>query len=344
MKKAKFVLSKSKLLEQYNKIEKICDITSYSSKTNPLITKILEEETNCWFSIHLKNELKNIKDKSRVLFLAQGWNQNTIQELVSLNINKFVIDNESDLDELLRFLNNNNKKIILFLRIKLRENTIKTEKYFVFGMNSEVINKRIKELKKNSKILKLGLHFHRKTQNMGEWDLKYEISNLIEAEVLKMIDYINIGGGIPSNYANTNEDVIKSIFNKIKEFDGWLKSKNVDLILEPGRYISAPSCKLIAYIKCIHDNNIIINASVYNSDLDALIVPVKLIVEGELSKNQGKPYVIKGITPCSMDLFRYRVYLKNPKLGEALTFLNAGAYNFTTDFCDLEKLETEIVD
>ena len=81
-----------------------------------------------------------------------------------------------------------------------------------------------------------------------------------------------------------------------------------------------------------------------NSDLDALIVPVKLIVEGELSKNQGKPYVIKGITPCSMDLFRYRVYLKNPKLGEALTFLNAGAYNFTTDFCDLEKLETEMID
>ena len=70
MKKAKFVLSKSKLLEQYNKIEKICDITSYSSKTNPLITKILEEETNCWFSIHLKNELKNIKDKSRVLLIT----------------------------------------------------------------------------------------------------------------------------------------------------------------------------------------------------------------------------------------------------------------------------------
>ena len=45
-----------------------------------------------------------------------------------------------------------------------------------------------------------------------------------------------------------------------------------------------------------------------------------------------------------MDLFRYRAYLENPKKGDALVFLNAGAYNFTTDFCDLEKLETEVTE
>ena len=92
----------------------------------------------------------------------------------------------------------------------------------------------------------------------------------------------------------------------------------------------------------MHENNITINASVYNSDMDALIVPVKLKIENELSKEQGKPFVIKGITPCSLDLFRYRVYLNNPKIGDKIIFLNAGAYNFTTDFCDLEKIETEI--
>ena len=53
---------------------------------------------------------------------------------------------------------------------------------------------------------------------------------------------------------------------------------------------------------------------------------------------------LQGITPCSMDLFRYRVYLKNPKIGDELIFLNAGAYNFTTDFCDLEKLKVEIIE
>ena len=66
-------------------------------------------------------------------------------------------------------------------------------------------------------------------------------------------------------------------------------------------------------------------------------------VENELTKDEGQPYVIKGVTPCSMDLFRYRVYLKEPKISDTITFINAGAYNFSTEFCDLEKLETEII-
>ena len=74
-----------------------------------------------------------------------------------------------------------------------------------------------------------------------------------------------------------------------------------------------------------------------------ILVPVKLIVEGELEKGEGKPYVIKGVTPCSMDLFRYRVYLKEPKVGDKIIFLNAGAYNFSSDFCNLNELETKVV-
>ncbi len=342
MQKAKFILYKSKALEQYNKVKQLSDKVSYSSKTNQYITKILEKETDCWFSVHIINELKHIQDKSRVLFLAQAWNQNIIKELIDMNINSFVIDNEYDLNELIKFLDNNNTKINLFLRIKLKENTLKTEKFFVFGMNSDLINKIIKELRNNNKIIKLGIHFHRKTQNMSEWNLKYEISNIIHEDVLNIIDFINIGGGIPSDYANTNKDVIKTIFEKIKEFKEWLNEKNIKMIIEPGRFIAAPAAKLVTYITSIYENNIIVNASVYNSDMDALIVPVKLLVKGELPK--GQPYIIKGLTPCSMDLFRYRVYLNNPKAGDKLIFLNAGAYNFTSDFCDLEKIKTEVVE
>ena len=90
----------------------------------------------------------------------------------------------------------------------------------------------------------------------------------------------------------------------------------------------------------MYDNVLIVNASVYNTDLDALIVPVKLLVKNEL--NEGKSYVIKGITPCSLDMFRYKVKLNKPKVGDKITFINAGAYNFSTEFCNLEKLDTII--
>jgi len=147
---AKFILSKSKVLEQYSKVN--FTRVSFSSKTNPLISRILEEETDCLFSIHLINELNNIKDKSRVLFLAQAWDEELISKLVNDGITKFVVDNEPDLEVLLAYLESSSVSIDLMLRIKLKENTIRTEKYFVFGMNSDIVNSRIKELKENFRI------------------------------------------------------------------------------------------------------------------------------------------------------------------------------------------------
>lgn len=344
MQKAKFILSKSKVLAQYDKVKQFADFISYSSKTNPLVTAILEEKTDCFFSIHMLGELRNVHDKSRVLFLAQAWSLEDIRFLTDQGVRSFVVDNESDLDLLLSFLEEHDSSITLFLRLKLKERTLRTERYFVFGMPSDAINKRIRALSCHPRIEQFGVHFHRKTQNMSEWNYVYEISNVLDEDVLASIDIINIGGGLPSEYANTNVDVIQSVFMKIQEFREWLHSKNIRLMLEPGRFISASAAKLMTTIIGIHSHTIIVNASVYNSDMDALIVPVKLLVEGELAKGEGNAYDIKGITPCSMDMFRYRVYLNNPKVGDDLVFLNAGAYNFSTDFCDLEKLETEIVD
>ncbi|MFC1723741.1 decarboxylase [Nanoarchaeota archaeon] len=342
-----FTISNSIVLAQHDSLRPIADIISYSSKTNPDITPILEQNTDCMFSIHAANELIHIKDLSRVLFLAQAWNREEIQTLLDQRIANFVVDNESDLEILLHYLANNPaQKIHLQLRLKLKENTLRTERYFVFGMTSDTIIRRIHQLKDNHQIQSLGIHFHRKTQNMAEWNLKYELQQLFPEEILKAITIINIGGGLPSNYANTNQDVIHSIKNKIQDLRTFLNQKNIKLLVEPGRFIAAPAGKLITQITQIYDNNIIINASVYNSDMDAILVPVKLLVKGELQKTdpEAKPFIIKGSTPCSLDLFRYRVYLNNPKVGNTLTFRNAGAYNFASDFCDLDKIETKIID
>jgi len=80
-------------------------------------------------------------------------------------------------------------------------------------MNSSIVNKLIPELSSNRKIRKLGIHFHRKTQNTGEWDLSYEIKNVLEIESLEKLDMINIGGGLPVKYKNTNDDALETIFS-----------------------------------------------------------------------------------------------------------------------------------
>jgi ornithine decarboxylase len=347
--KAKFILSKNKAIAQYNIIKAISDIVSYSSKTNQDVTKILEKNTDSMFSVHHDNELKHITNKSKTIFIAQAWTNDEIINLLKQGINWFVVDNETDLNTLIKITDKNDfqkqyGKINLLLRLKLKENTIRTEKYFVFGMRSEIINKRLIELKNNNNINYLGIHFHRKTQNMAEWNLKYELENIIDSNNWKNIDIVNIGGGLPSIYANTNKDVIENILKKISEFKEWLNSINIKMIIEPGRFIAASCIELETTIISVDENNITVNASVYNTDMDAIIVPVKLLIKNEVDKKNGKPYIIKGMTPCSMDIFRYKAYLINPKAGDKLIFLNAGAYNFASDFCDLEKIKTEVIE
>jgi ornithine decarboxylase len=340
MSEAKFVLSKSKVLEQYNKIKKISDKVSYSNKTNFEVGEILEKETDCFFSVHSINSLENIENKSRVWFFAQAWTENEILKLFELGITSFVVDNEVDLTKLIKLIDN--KEINLLLRLRLRENTIHTGKHFVFGFRSKQVNELLPILKENKNINKLGIHFHRKTQNVSEWSLKEELSEAILEENLTKLDIVNIGGGIPSIYKNHRPEVINYIFDKIKETKEWLNSKNIDVITEPGRFIAGPSVQLETEIVNKYDNNLVVNCSVYNAAMDTFIANIRLLVKDELE--EGQKYTIKGSTPDSMDIFRYSVYLDNPKIGDKLVFLNAGAYNFSTEFCKLPKLKTEVIE
>lgn len=336
----RFLLSKTKVLEQYNILKQLGLKVSYSVKTNTDITEILEDNTDSEFNVHSINEAKFVKDKSRLWFLPQAWNKEDINNLLKQNITKFIVDNEYDLKTLLDY--KPKKKITLLLRMKLKENTIFTGKYFVFGFDSKEINEWVKKLKKIEFIEKVGIHFHRKTHNLTEWSLKAELQDSLTEETLRSIQILNIGGGLPAEYKNINPKTMPYIYEKISELKEFLNKYNIVLYSESSRFISAPSVKLETEIKLILNNTIIVDASVYNSSMDVLLVPIKFLVENELEK--GKSYVIKGITPCSMDIFRYDVKLNNPKVGDKIVFLNAGAYNFHTEFCNMDKIKTVIVE
>ncbi len=342
MDEARFVLSKKKLLEQFKLASSISDGVSYSAKTNYEVAKLLEELTNCFFSLHSIESLGAVKDKGRIWFLAQAWDEKELELLFNAGVGSFIVDNEEDLSTLLNFIAGRNAKVSLLLRIRLKEHTIHTGKHFVFGMHSEQVNRLLPELRRNPLIKSLGIHFHRKTQNVSEWSLKDELQASINEKSWQCISRVCIGGGLPVRYRNFTADVLPGIFSEIKSLREWLNSRGIKMIIEPGRFLAAPCVKLETAIKSIYDGSIIVNASVYNSAMDTFVASIKLEVEGELES--GEAYAIKGQTPCSMDIFRYRVFLKNPKIGDKIVFLNAGAYNFSSDFCCLNKLRTLVVD
>jgi len=336
----RFELSQSIVVAKYNELAEIVDSVYYSSKTNPLVTPILEQQTNSFFSVHTNAELKHIKDKSRVLFFGVAWSQSDIESLYELGVREFAVDSHTDLDTFLNVIGE--RDATLFLRMKLKENSVRSEKYYVFGLGKQFVSDSVKKIHLEKPHIKLGVHVHRKTQNLNEWDLQTDVAHALDEEAFNCLSYLNFGGGLPSLYSNTNEKVIPSILNKISSFRVWLNERGIKLIAEPGRFIAAPAVRLISHVTCVEAQTLFLDISVYNANTDAIFGGQRLLVEGE--QKQGDYYMLKGKTPDSIDILRYRVYMNQKvTVGDEVVFLNAGAYNFHCDFCELERIETVVV-
>jgi len=338
---AHFTLSKSKLLEQVKTLENLKLKISYSYKTNGEVGKLLQEiAPQINFSIHAKEEVKDIKDKSKISFFTQAESIDELKELLETGIKNFVIDNEIDLQRILETIKLTKTKINLSLRMKFQEHRVGTGKYFVYGLPSNKVNEIIKQIKDNSLIDKLGIHLHRKSQNTSEWEIVEEVEDSLDKVTLERINMINLGGGLPSIYRSSNVDVFEYVFQKLTKAQKYLAEKNIETIIEPGRFLAASPVKLVTEIIQAYDNNLIINTTIYNCALDNSLTNTKMLVEGETEK--GEAFLIKGNSPTRDDIFRYKVHLETPKVGGTITFLNAGAYNYTTDFFGYKKLETKI--
>lgn len=345
MTQAKFILSKSKLLEQVKLLEDLGLKISYSYKTNKEIGNILQEISNTDFSIHAKEELEMIKNKSKIWFFTQAESENELKELLKKGIKNFVIDNKVDLKRILNIIQDTQTKVNLSLRMKFQEHRIGSGKYFVYGMYSKDINDIIQKIRDNEFINKLGVHIHRKSQNTTEWEIKNEIENSLTKENLEKIDFLNFGGGLPTKYRSYTSKVLPYIFEQIKNAMEFLKEYNIESYIEPGRFLASPAIELQTEIIQIYDKNIILNTTIYNCALDTILTGTKMLVKEELNENEeGDYYLLKGNSPTRDDIFRYKVKLKNPKVGDKIIFLNAGAYNYTTDFFGYKKLKTEIID
>ncbi len=342
---AKFILSQKKLLEQIKILKDLGLKISYSYKTNKEIGNLLQKISDVDFSVHTKEEIEMIKDKNKIWFFTQAESEKELENLLKKGINKFVIDNEIDLSRILNAIKNTKERINLSLRMKFQEHRIGTGKYFVYGMDSKKINDIIEQEFQNPLIENLGIHIHRKSQNTSEWEIQTELEDSITKENLKKINFINFGGGLPTTYKSYTSKVTPYIFQKLKETKKFLEKYNIKSYIEPGRFLAGPCIKLQTQIIQIYEKNIILNTTIYNCALDTILTGTKMLVEQELEdKEKGDYYLIKGNSPTRDDIFRYKVKLKNPKVGDTIIFLGAGAYNYTTDFFGYKKLKTEIVE
>ncbi len=362
-----FYLSVNRALEQLKVVSEVSDIVSYSFKTNPIIGEVLRDRSDVLFSVHSDRVLDRLPG-DRIIYFAQGWSPDELIGLMIKGIFRFVVDNPYDLKVFTDVVSRSDlqvrlgfkPKLTLFLRMRLRERTVHTGKYFVYGFYSHEVNDLVSKVRSLPYVEHVGIHFHRKTQNLGEWYLVDEVSEGLTEDTLSQVDFIDVGGGIPSLYKNYRVEMISLVLKRIKEFKLWVNKQGIRTIVEPGRFIAAPSIKLYTYVKSVYNGNVIVNSSVYNTSPDIILFNHRPLVLGEYDEDRDvfigddpqkvkgslpvlHRYVIKGETPDSFDIFRYKVLLpRTLTRGDELVFLNMGAYNFHTDFCNLPRIRTVI--
>jgi ornithine decarboxylase len=350
----KFILSKSTLIKQVKKLTDLGLEISYSYKTNRIVGNTLQElSSEVEFSLHAPEEIEMIKDKSKIHFFIQAESKEDLEKIIKTGVRSFVVDNEVDLKRLIQVIEENKIKINLSLRMKFQEHRVGTGKYFVYGMPSNKVNELIKEISNHEFINKLGIHLHRKSQNTSEWEIVGELEDSLDKENLERLDFVNLGGGLPSIYRSSSVDVFPYVFEKLKKAKEWLALHDIKTIIEPGRFLAAPCVTLQTEVIQKYENNLVINTTIYNCALDNVLTGTKMLVGGELteggapegvSSKEGKEFLIKGNSPTRDDIFRYKVRLGDVNVGDKIIFLNAGAYNYTTDFFGYKKLKTEVIE
>ena len=210
---AKFILSKNVVKKQVNKLKDLGLKLSYSYKTNREVGDVLQQILPAThFSIHAKEEVEMIHDKSKIWFFIQAESKEELIIILEKGVKNFVIDNEKDLEILLQVLEQVKIKVNLSLRMRFKEHRIGTGKYFVYGMSSKKINEIVESIKDNLFIDKLGIHVHRKTQNTSEWEIKGELEDSLEKETLERINFLNLGGGLPSVYRGYSSNIFDYIY------------------------------------------------------------------------------------------------------------------------------------
>jgi diaminopimelate decarboxylase len=139
----RFVLYKDRVLKKYSELKDLDLKISYSLKTNYEVGKVLENESDSMFSIHSLKELERVDDKKRGWYFLLGNSEQDLERIWSLGVRNFVVDLVEDLNLLGKFIERKKEKIKLLLRINLKENTVFSGRYYVFGMKSEIVNEKI---------------------------------------------------------------------------------------------------------------------------------------------------------------------------------------------------------
>ena len=314
----------------------------YAVKTNPhseVIKTLIKSGIN-QFDVASIEEIKVIKkfnESSKCSYMHTVKSKESISEAYfKYGVRTFALDTK---DELIKIIEStsNAKDLKLFVRVAVSNEHAEIDLSKKFGALNLEATGLLRLVKQYAN--KIGLSFHVGSQCMHP--ISYtkgitEIGDIIKKAKI-VPNYINVGGGFPTNYPDLIPQSLDSYFKEIKKSLENLKLNNMpEIICEPGRALVAESGSTIVRVNLRKKQKLYINEGTYGTLFDAgtpnIVFPSKMIKDcsSKIISKKLTPFDFYGPTCDSMDYMKGPFLLPNNiKENDYIELGQLGAYGLT---------------
>ena len=311
------------------------------ANSNPAILRLLKKEganaetvSQGSVSLALKAGFK----PNQIIYTCNGVEEKELKFLAENHI-RVNIDSLSQLEKWGQITPNS--KVGLRLNLDLHAGShahLRTGgKKSKFGIHFSKI-KEAKKIAARYKLQIVGLHQHIGTDTLTPKPYIQAMKALTKvAHQFGNLEYLDFGSGLSIPYKPGQEPLDIKEFGK--EFDKTIDAfvhdygKEVEAIIEPGRYLVAESGTLIAKVTDIKENGNVTFIAV-NTGMGHLVRPAmygayhKIINASRIKGKKMKATIVGNICE-SGDTFGTERDIVAPKEGDLIAILDAGAYGFT---------------
>lgn len=264
-------------------------------------------------------------------FMHPVKSRHAIRRAYDLGVRSFSLDSEDELDKIVESTGGA-RDLMLWVRVAVPAINSRIPLERKFGITGPAAAQLL--VKTRQVAAELGITFHVGSQTATP-DAYVNALGEVHRIIVKsgvMIDRLDIGGGFPSRYPDSDPAPLQEFMDVILAGIETLPVKeNIKLMCEPGRALVAEAESLIVRVDARRGNNLYINDGSYGMLFDAahlaFIFPTRLISPHGDSGAPLAPFEFWGPTCDSIDHMRGPFMLPDSvREGDYIEIGNMGAY------------------
>lgn len=243
----------------------------------------------------------------------------------------FALDSEDELAKIVEETGGA-KDLHLFVRIAVPAKNSRVPLERKFGITGLKAARLLVKTRQHCDELGLTFHVGSQTTTPDAYVSALEEVRKLIVKAGVVVDAIDVGGGFPSRYTDSQPAPLSSFVEAIRHgFDSLPVAEACRLICEPGRALVAEAESLIVRVDLRKGNDLYINDGAYGALFDAahlgFVFPTRLVRPGWQGGEQMVPFEMWGPTCDSIDRMKGPFLLPaSIREGDYIEIGNIGAY------------------